>query len=297
MFEVLALMMSAMTLTFGIPLEQTSDDSVLSSMNFGEMANLIMSSHIEHKDSNTSEEPKPLHSSHLIEASKDLSLGAVLIPVKTMAEASAIGSTITSGAALKGSLKGSAIATPIILKAVALPGLAAGATAAIMSAPKLVLNNVPQLIFHNIKTSVEDSTHDLAHLFIVQDLKSTETPQTESDDILDLKGIENMAQTMGFLKEGALGLATKGLVIAKKGAVVAGRVILKPIAILTGVHLKMFGSGLAFGGKLIGGTGAGIAKAGTVVKYAGLGGIGLGASAIGWGLDKSTIDTHIEKSQ
>jgi len=289
-----------MTLTFGIPLEHSSDDSVLSSMNFGEMANLMFSDHLRHKDPNASDEPKPVHSSHLIEASKDLPVGAVLIPLKTMAESGAVGGAITAGAAIKGSVMGSAIATPIIVKAVALPGLAAGATAAVMSVPKLLINKVPQLLFHNVKTSVEDSAHNLAHLFIVEDLKSTEpteAPQTENDATLDLnKGIENVAQTVGVLKEGALGLATKGLVVAKKGAVVAGRVILKPIAILTGVHLKMFGSGLAFGGKLIGGTGAGIAKAGTLVKYAGLGGIGLGASAIGWGLDKSTIDTHLEVS-
>lgn len=124
----------------------------------------------------------------------------------------------------------------------------------------------------------------------------------ESDDHhLDHNLMDNK---LVHIKEGVaamaaipLGMAAKGLVVAKKGAYVAGRVILKPIAIVTGLQLKMLGSGLAGAGKLVAGTGAGIAKAGTVVKYAGLGSIGLGASAIGWGLDKTTIDTHFKESQ
>jgi len=112
----------------------------------------------------------------------------------------------------------------------------------------------------------------------------------EEDHVLDGHVLEHMA-------EGAIGAIGKGVLAAKKGAYVAGRIFLKPIAIVTGLNLKMFGAGLAGAGKLVAGTGAGIAKAGTVVKYAGLGHIGLGASAIGWGLDRTTIDSHFHDDQ
>jgi len=111
------------------------------------------------------------------------------------------------------------------------------------------------------------------------------------------KAIEDVKHTADQMKMGALGVAAKGLLVAKNGVRLATRIIFKPIAIVTGLHLKMLGSGLKLGGKLIGGTGAGIAKAGTAIKFAGLGHIGLGASAIGWGLDKSTITTHFEESE
>jgi len=301
MLKVLSLFVLLLASSNAIPLDHSSDDSVLSTMNLSQLASIMMTSSLESgsQDSDqktTSDEPKSVHSSHLIEVSKDVSKGALLLPIETMVESGAVGGAIPAAAAIAGSVKGSAIATPIIVKAVALPGIAAGATAAFMSVPKLLVEGVPQLMFHNVKTSVEDSAHNFANLFIVEDFKRPESEalvDEENHTTLDLnQGIENVANTVEAVKAGALGLATKGLVVAKKGAVVAGRIILKPIAILTGVHLKMLGSGLTLGGKLIGGTGAGIAKAGTVVKYAGLGSIGLGASAIGWGLDKSTIDTH-----
>jgi len=94
------------------------------------------------------------------------------------------------------------------------------------------------------------------------------------------------------LKAGAVALAAKPFIVAKKVAYVAGRLIMKPIAIITGAHLKALGTGLKLAGKVIGGTGLGIAKAGTAVKYTGLGAIGAGASAVAWGFDKTTLTAH-----
>jgi len=128
---------------------------------------------------------------------------------------------------------------------------------------------------------------------IIDNSDHTFDPNLNTVDVLNP---DDIIRPIEALKTGAIGLATKGLVVAKNGVRVATRFFLKPIAILAGVHLKMFGSGLALGGKILKGTGAGIAKTGTVVKVAGLGSIGLGASAIGWGLDKSTIDTHFQES-
>jgi len=313
MFEViLVLVGGVLTLSYGLPIMgiHESDDSVLSPMNLANMANIMVSTSFKHPSDEGLEttagvHSNGIHSSHLIEASKDLAKGAVTLPLETMAEAGAAGGAITAAAGLGGVVKGTAIATPIILKAVALPGLAAGATAGVMAVPKLVsdFRELPQLLFHNVKSSVEDSANNFANLVILEN--AAETPETENHSSIDISSpsldldshVHKLEQTVETLKAGALGLAAKGVINVKKGAYVAGRVILKPIAILTGIHLKMFGSGLAFGGKLIGGTGAGIAKAGALVKYTGLGGIGLGASAISWGLDKSTIDTHFRESQ
>jgi len=308
MANVLIIVLPLFALVSGLPLKD-SEETLMTGVNLEDMANILMSPQIKHHfnesltistEHKTSPLLLPVHSSHVIEASKDTAMGAFLIPVEAMAESGAFAGKVTAGSGIKGSVVGSAIATPIILKAVALPGLAAGATAAVMSLPNWLAQNVkhvPRVWFNNIKSSVEgsvDSAHNLANVLIVENLGDLEI---ENDTTLDLhNGVEKVSQVVEGLKVGAVGLATKGIVAAKKGAYVAGRVILKPIKVLTGIHLKMLGTGLTLGGKLIGGTGVGIAKVGTAVKFAGLGHIGLGASAISWGLDKSTIDTHFEES-
>jgi len=319
MFNVLINVLPLMAFVCGIPLKE-SEETLMTGLNIEELAHILLSPTPAQLQSNKSltisslHNPlpsvhlKPIHSSHVIEASKDTAKGALLMPFDTMAESGAFAGKVTAGAGIKGTVVGSAIATPVILKAVALPGLAAGATSAVMSLPKWLSQNVrqvPKVWFNNVKTSVEDSAHNLANVWIVDNLgQLTNNLEIENDttlETLDLKkGIEKVSQTVKGLKVGAAGLAvgmaTKGLVKAKKGAYIVGRIILKPIKVLTGIHLKMLGTGLTIGGKLIGGTGVGIAKVGTAVKYAGLGHIGLGASAISWGLDKSTIDTHFEES-
>lgn len=300
MVKLLSFLSLLVASTIGIPLQE-SGDSVLQVMNLTDVSNLFMSPTISHgldQSLKDSLQLKSLHSSHLIEASKDSAVGAVIIPFETGVESAAIGGQVSAAAALKGTAKGSAIATPIILKAVALPGLAAGATATVMSFPNWIAQNVKHnsnLLFQNVKTSLEDSTHDFANLLIIEDSHFEDDLTVNTLDLNQTK--EHVVQKLETLKTGALGLATKGLVAAKKGVRVVGRLIFKPIAIVTGLHLKALGTGLTLGGKLLAGTGAGVAKVGTAVKYTGLGSIGLGASAIGWGFDKTTIDTHFQESK
>jgi len=279
MNKVLAIVVSNLILSYGLPVEHSeyeehqSEEDLMgqSNLKLHQMANILMSPHFDsshklettlvhfpksgHEFSKSSHELNDIksvgvHSSHLVEVAKDATINAALIPAIVSADAAAAGGALTAGAAIKGTVVGSAIATPIIVKAVALPGIAAGKTAALMS--------VPSLWVHKL----------------------------------------GLAQTgkVVAIKAGAVGLAKKPLLVAKKIAHIAGRIFLKPIALIAGAHLKVIGTGLAIGGKLVGGTGAKIAKVGTVVKFVGLGHIGIGASAIGWGLDKSTIDTHFKES-
>jgi len=262
-----------------------------------------------------------VHTSHLIQASKDSVIGAAKLPLQVSAEAQAVGGAIPAAAAVKGSLVSSAIATPILVKAVALPGLAAAKTAAAMSVPHLFLQNVhslPEMVSNRLKTSfgnighslsLPTIGHNLAELVVVEDADQLENEglvafnkDTEhlNKALLALKAIPLGLKAIPLkLKAGAIGLKAKTvglasipLLLAKKGVYKIGRIILKPVELFAGANLKMLGSGLLLGGKLIGGTGAGIAKAGTAIKYAGLGGIGVGASAVSWGFDKSTIESH-----
>jgi len=308
MVKAFALFVSLIALTFGLPIDDPASD-ILTAANIDvhQLASILMSPNVvdSHLDTTLGElsvahelkSSAGVHTSHLIGVTKDAAIGAALMPSKVMVESGAVGAAIPALGAVKGTAVGSAIATPIILKAIAFPSIAAGKTAAVIAAPAVIahaLQGFPQLMVNNLKTSVEDSAHNLlGHLIVVEDAH-----QLHNEPEFDItEGIGQVAQTVGALKAGALGLAAKGVLVAKKGAYVAGRVILKPIALLAGTHLKLLGTGLTIGGKLIGGTGAGIAKAGTVVKYTGLGTLGLGASAVGWGLDKTTIDNHFEESQ
>lgn len=247
---------------------------------------------------------KSIAANHLLENSKDTAIQTVALPFEVMTDSGAMGAKISAASAIKGSAVGTALATPVILKAVALPGIAAGGTAALFSIPHLIVANAKsatQQLATNVKTSIQDHAQQLNDLLVDKQLLAAEQPgDDEPEDIsllapFDLQeGINQAIEKVVLLKAGALGAASKGVVMAKKGAYIAGRAFLKPIAILTGIHLKFIGSGLALGGKMIGGTGAGIATAGTAVKFTGLGAIGLGASAVSWGLDKSTIDTRVE---
>jgi hypothetical protein len=280
MMRIMTVISSLIVITIALPVEHQLID--LSQIDMVELVNLIMTPHVDTSDNhllNTINQIKDsssaavsklnsqaVHSVHFVESHKDTAIAAAVIPIEVSAQSAAVGGAITAAGAVKGSLIGSAIATPIILKAVALPGLAASKTAAVMA--------VPALLTHNLHTKVEGTTHRLTNA-----LK---------------KGAVGAVATVGLLKKGAIGLAAKGALVMKKGAVVAGKLMLKPIALIAGSQLKMIGTGLSIGGKVVGATGAGIRKAGTVVKYAGLGSIGLGASAIGWGLDKTTIDKHWE---
>jgi len=255
-----------------------------------------------------------LETNHVFDASKDAAIGAAAIPFQVKAESGAVGAAIPALAAVKGTAVGSAVAAPIILKAVALPGVAAGKTAALLATPHLLtsqLKSVPEQLFHNLNASFDlsglDWKDNIAGLYLIEDPQ-----ELANEGLFELnKDTDRLTSTVGLIKAGALGLkagtvglAAKGIIAAKAAAVgavkkakyIVARVILKPAALVAGAHLKMLGTGLALGGKLVGGTGAGIAKAGTAVKYVGLGSLGLGASAIGWGLDKSTISTHFEES-
>jgi len=331
---------SNIIVSLGLPIEHSDADGeqdLLSQSNIKlhQMANILMAPHFDesHKLETTFSHLKAgegfaksshelsgfhgvgVHNSHLLEVSKDVAIGAALMPAKVSADSAAAGSIITAGAGIAGTAVGSAIATPIIVKAVALPGIAAGKTAALMSVPSLLAHKliaIPEGFVHNLKAfdlkgldlkAFGHALPDLSELVVVD---NTEEVINEEDFDVD-KGVEHLAVTAGLLKAGlktkviamkagAIGLAKKPLIVAKKIAVIAGRLILKPIGIIAGLHLKAIGTGLAIGGKLVKVTGAKIAKVGTVVKYAGLGHIGIGASFIGWGLDKSTIDTHFKES-
>jgi len=261
-----------------------------------------------------------VRTSHLLEASKDSFIGAATLPLKVGAETKAIGGAIPAAAAVKGSAISSAIATPIIVKAVALPGAAAVKTAAVMAVPELFLQNiqsVPELVSNRLKSSFGsignvgkfghnfgNLGHNLAELVVVEPI---DAQQLENEGSIAFnKESESLNSAVSAVKTGVLGLkagaiglkaktaglAAKGFLVAKKGVYTAGRIIMKPIAIIAGAHLKMLGTGLTLGGKLIGGTGAGIAKTGTAIKYAGLGGLGVGASAVAWGFDTSAIGSH-----
>ena len=310
---ILTIAIIATSLSSALPIdpnEPTQDILQASQISLQDMANIAMSPHMQALDKPVDQVPeKSAEASTLLETSQDITLQAGELPLVVAKETGAVGAKIPAAAAIKGSVVGSAVATPIILKAVALPGLAAGKTAALFSLPNLFLaphllatnaHSASQQLTANIKAAVEDQAHQLTDFLVQKQLLAAEEAEEENPEDLPLlnidlqDGINQAVQTVVLLKAGALGAAAKGVAAAKKGAYVAGRVILKPIAILTGIHLKLVGSGLAFGGKLIGGTGAGIAKAGTAVKFTGLGAIGLGASAVSWGLDRSTIDTRIE---
>lgn len=285
--RILAVLSSLITISMGIPVEHDLID--LSQVDLVGLANLLFTPHVDTSDHLTDAltgalhhiketshgvtdklKSGSVHASHLIGSKKEVEIGAALLPIEVAVKSAAVGGAITAAAAVKGSLVGSAIATPIILKAVALPGLAAGKTAAILA--------VPALLTHKLETKVQNSTHRLI---------------SNGKNALK-KGAKGVVSTVGLLKKGALGLAAKGALVMKKGAVVAGKLILKPIAIIAGSQLKIIGTGLTIGGKVVGATGAGVKKAGTAVKYAGLGAVGLGATSIGWGLDKTTIDNHFE---
>jgi len=325
-------------LTLGLPLEDLSNDTPndlsndllsQSKIDLKSFASIMTSPHITTE--NFQQNPQTLvsksslkvesnvqlpvvHTSHLIEASKDSAIGAAKLPLVVSAESAAVGGGLTAAAGVKGSAFGSALATPIILKSVALPGVAGLKTASIMAIPKVLvqnLNSISTAFSNNLKTSL-NSAHNWTEMLVLENPEQLEnegslafnksTEQlTNTVKVIKAGAIGLKAGTVGVIKAGALGLkagtvglATKGLLVAKKGVYVAGRLIMKPIAVIAGAHLKMLGTGLAIGGKLIGGTGAGIAKAGTAVKYAGLGGIGVGASAVAWGFDKSTISKHLE---
>jgi len=309
-------------LTLGLPLEDSPNDMPndlmsQSGIDLKSFASIMTSPHITPE--NFQQNPNTLasksslkiesnvqlpviHTSHLIEASKDSAIGAAKLPLVVSAESGAVGGGLTAAAGVKGSAVGSALATPIILKAVALPGVAGLKTASIMAIPKVLVQNLNSFstAFSNLKTSL-NSAHNWTEMLVLENPEQLEN----EGSIAFNKSKEHLMNTVKVIKAGAkagaiglkagtVGLATKGLLVAKKGVYVAGRLIMKPIAVIAGAHLKMLGTGLAIGGKLIGGTGAGIAKAGTAVKYAGLGGIGVGASAVAWGFDKSTISKHLE---
>lgn len=278
--EKMLFLTSLIAMAMALPVEHNLID--LSQVDLVEVANLLMAphaqtsghvssalNHIKQTSNGVASKLKSgtAHAIHFVESQNDAAIGAALLPIEVAAKSAAVGAAIPAAAAIKGSLVGSAIATPIILKAIALPGLAASKTAALYAAPSLLT--------HNLHSKVEGSTHRLTHA-----LK---------------KGAIGAVSTVNLLKKGAIGLAAKGALVMKKGAVVAGKLALRPIALIAGSQLKMIGTGLTIGGKVVGATGAGIKKAGTAVKYAGLGSIGLGASAIGWGLDKSTIDKQFEQ--
>jgi len=309
-------------LTLGLPLEDSPNDMPndlmsQSGIDLKSFASIMTSPHITPE--NFQQNPNTLasksslkiesnvqlpviHTSHLIEASKDSVIGAAKLPLVVSAESGAVGGGLTAAAGVKGSAFGSALATPIILKSVALPGVAGLKTASIMAIPKVLVQNLNSFstAFSNLKTSL-NSAHNWTEMLVLENPEQLEN----EGSIAFNKSKEHLMNTVKVIKAGAkagaiglkagtVGLATKGLLVAKKGVYVAGRLIMKPIAVIAGAHLKMLGTGLAIGGKLIGGTGVGIAKAGTAVKYAGLGGIGVGASAVAWGFDKSTISKHLE---
>jgi len=262
-FVLLVSLIGLMSAIPAIPVNKSHDFLTESQIELHQLANVLMSPHIgaeEHDlkvfnplslSSSSSLSSLGLHSSHMFNVSKDSFVGAFKIPNQVMIKSTAVGGAIPAASAVGGAAVGSVIATPIILKAIALPGIAAAKTA---SAAAMTASAAAKTASAAVKTGA-------------------------------------------VLKSGALGLASKGILMAKKGAYVAGRIILKPIAIITGAHLKVLGSGLAGAGKLVTVTGAKIAKTGTAVKFAGLGSIGVGASAISWGLDKTTIDTHFQESQ
>jgi hypothetical protein len=214
--------------------------------------------------------------SHFIDIRKEAKVGAAFLPFEVSSKSGAIGAEIPIRAAVKGAIIGSAIATPIIIKSIALPASAAAKTAAILS--------VPAIVTHRVKTKVEGSTHLFSN-------ESTNLFSNESTHSLFSKGT-NALKNGAF---GAIGLAAKGAATVTAKAVVAGKLVLRPIAIITGAHLKFLGTGLTLAGKGVSLTGAGIKKVGTGLKLSGLGAVGIGATAIGWGLDKTTIDHQLEE--
>jgi hypothetical protein len=213
--------------------------------------------------------------SHFIDTQKEAKLVSAFVPFEVSSKSGAIGGAIPAMAAMKGSIIGSAIATPIIIKSIALPGLAAAKTAAILSVPAIVTHRVKSNTTHNLFS--KESTHNLF--------------SKESAHNMFSKGT-NVLKKGAF---GAIGLAAKGAAVVKTKAVVAGKLMLRPIAIITGAKLKFLGTGLTLAGKGVSLTGAGIKKVGTGLKLGGLGAVGIGATAIGWGLDKTTIDHHLKE--
>jgi len=314
---LLTTLIHAISLSSSLPIDPNEPKEDLlqaSHISLQDMANIAMSPHLEVLNKTLLEVPLPVPiiqlPEKLSETSGSLELsnnGAIQtqmleIPFQVASKTGSVGGKVSAAAAIKGSVVGSALATPVILKAVALPGIAAGKTAGLFSLPHLIIANarsVSQNLAANVQNSIQDKTNQISDFLVENQILAAEEADDEEQHGIPLlptidlqEGINNAVQKVVLLKAGALGAAAKGVVMAKKGAYVAGRIFLKPIAILTGIQLNMIGSGLTIGGKLIGGTGAGIAKAGTAVKYTGLGAIGLGASAVSWGLDKSTISSN-----
>lgn len=300
----------------------------LSGIDFGKLANILMTPDVpkfgEHivKVDDVSDKLKhgAKRVSHFIDTQKEAKVGAALLPFEVSSKSAAIGGAIPAAAAVKGTIIGSAIATPIIIKSIALPGAAAAKTAAILS--------VPAIVTHGVKTKVEESTHNL---FSKGTIALKKGPNALKKGIIALKGTTALKKGTTALKGtnalkkgtialkganvlkkgtialnkgtnalkkgafGAIGLAAKGAAAMKAKAVVAGKLILRPIAIITGAQLKFLGTGLTLAGKGVSLTGAGIKKVGTGLKLGGLGAVGIGATAIGWGLDKTTIDLHLKE--
>jgi len=180
-----------------------------------------------------------------------------------------IGGAIPVASGISGAAVGSAIATPIILKSIAFPSLAAAKTATLISAFPLFADSV--------KSKFNVAANKAVN-----------------------KGTVGVLFGANLLKKGAIGLAVKGAQAVKKGtavfkngAITAGHLILKPVSIVAGSKLKLLGGGVTLLGKGVKLTGTALRKVGTGLKMGGLGGIGIGATAIGWGFDKSTVENQL----
>jgi len=189
-----------------------------------------------------------------------------------------IGGAIPVASSVAGAAVGSAFATPIILKSIAFPSLAAAKTAVVMAKVPLAVDLM--------RSKVDSFTNRL----MAKGTKVVNKAKTSA--IIGVK----------LLKKGAVGAAVKtaaavkaGKVLLVKATVKAGRLALKPIAIVAGSHLKLLGGALGLFGTGVKLTGTALTKAGTGLKLGGLGGIGLGATAISWGLDKSSIDKQLDE--
>jgi len=158
----------------------------------------------------------------------------------------------------------------------------------LFSIPKLVSQRLKEFVsepnfVHNLSTNPNDMK-----------LSFNKSDRLKRDLGLKIKKkIQQKLVKIGLAK----GSVTKGLLAAKKASHVIARLLLKPVALITGANLKMVGKGLTIGGKLIGGNGLKVVNTGTTIKMATkkakelkyLGLTGLGASAIGLGLDSKTI--------
>jgi len=71
-------------------------------------------------------------------------------------------------------------------------------------------------------------------------------------------------------------------------------VAVKPFAVAAGYGSKMIGSATSLVGTTLTTTGQKIQEAAQVLKKGALGGVGLGAGMMGWGLDPKTISNQLE---